>query len=310
MCLIVAKSSGVKIPYIKYLRNANAYNPHGIGIAYWKNKHNEVIIKKDFEDVELFIKWFKKHIRKSDACVIHFRFATSGLVDNGNRHPFPLTRSGEIIRRQNFKCKIAVAHNGVVSQYSNYSNKSQDKNKFSDTQLFIMDILQDPLIKQNLENKTIKKLLEDFVGNDKLAFINNNGNIIRFGDFKQSRGIYYSNESYKEETHRYSVEQSGDYGQQRTVVRPWENTSVKHYFENKCEGCGKVKLVCYRQINRTSALLCDGCEKKFTKNFENNEKEGIIECSNCQTEKSVGVMYRYGDQLICEECVIRLKMDY
>jgi len=120
MCLIIAKNSKVNLPPIKYLKNADFYNPHGMGIAYWKYGSKEVFIKKDFKNIKPFIKWFKKNISKKDACIIHFRFATSGLVDNGNRHPFPLTKNSSILRRENFKCKVAVAHNGIINQYSPY----------------------------------------------------------------------------------------------------------------------------------------------------------------------------------------------
>ncbi len=303
MCLIVAKNSKVNLPPIKYLKNANFYNPHGIGIAYWKYGSGEVIIKKDFKNIKPFIKWFKKNISKKDACIIHFRFATSGLVDNGNRHPFPLTKNGSIIRRQNFKCKIAVAHNGIVSQYSPCRVSEKNKN-FSDTQLFIMDILQEPLIKENLENKTIKKLLGDFVGGDRLAFINAKGHIEKIGEFEKNGGIYYSNDKYKQKIIRESVQESGNTEKNR--VRVW-GISSGYMFESKCEGCGKLKLVSYEQVGVNSALLCKDCIKKYEQSYEITNDKNTIQCDSCGAEFSKKEIGRYGDEWLCESCIFRLQ---
>jgi len=301
MCLIIAKNSKVNLPAIKYLKNANFHNPHGIGIAYWKHKSKKVIIKKDFKNIKSFIKWFKNNISKKDACVIHFRLATSGLIDNGNRHPFPLTKNGSIIRRQNFKCKIAVAHNGVVNQYSSYKVGGENKN-FSDTQLFIMDILQEPLIKENLDNKVIKKLLSDFVGEDRLAFIDDKGRIKTIGDFEKHRNIYYSNDKYKQKI----VRENKNINFVRSRVRAWELNS-DFMFEGKCEGCGKERMVSYERVGITSALLCGKCSAKFKNSYEITNSRETICCDSCQVEFPKKELKFLGDEWLCESCIFQLK---
>jgi predicted glutamine amidotransferase len=302
MCLIIAKNSGVKLPPIKYLKNAYSSNPDGIGIAYWKNKKHNVIIKKDFDNLAIFVKWLKKHIKKSDACIIHFRFATSGLIDEGNRHPFPLTKNGQIIRRSNFKCKFAVAHNGMLSQYSQY-NAPQNKRMFSDTQQFVMDILYDPIIKKNLDNRVIKKLINEYISGDKLAFINFNGSIIKVGDFESHNGIHYSNDKYKIRVIREETTNVPP-NDMKKIIKAWERTEESSaLIEGKCEGCGKEKKVKYRQIYRTSALLCDGCYKKYNEDCENHEEKEKL-CDSCQRLKPNDMVKWHDGQWICDACIV------
>ena len=135
MCLIAIKRQGIGLPDKTKLENGYKNNPDGVGIAILRNNKNQIYIKKDFKDFEVFYKWAKNNIGIADLAVIHFRLATSGKVDIGNRHPFPITQNKILLRKSSLFCNFAVAHNGILSDYS-----IKDK-KFSDTQKFILDIL-------------------------------------------------------------------------------------------------------------------------------------------------------------------------
>jgi len=144
MCLIISKPKGVALPIKKHLVEAEKNNPDGIGIAYYKN-NGIVRIKKTFRNVHSLYKFLKANITAEDILLIHFRIATSGKVDKGNRHPFPITLNKQLLRKEELSCRFAVAHNGVISQYGGHK-------KYSDSQKFIIDILANKRIKANLSN--------------------------------------------------------------------------------------------------------------------------------------------------------------
>ena len=123
MCMIVVKDKGVKLPKDEYLKNGASKNSDGIGICYRKKGEKKVTIKKDFKDVNALNKWLKENIGEEDQLIIHFRLATSGKRDAGNRHPFPITENKLLLRKNNLKKRFAVAHNGVINKYYGSNQK-------------------------------------------------------------------------------------------------------------------------------------------------------------------------------------------
>lgn len=190
MCIIAVKPKGIKLPNKSTLYNCYRTNQDGIGVAYLKDGENLVNIKKDFATLKSFKKWLYKNISINDTAIIHFRFATSGLVDNGNCHPFPITNNVMRMREPNLRCKVAIAHNGVLNDYSGH-------NKFSDTQKFISDILSSSAIKDNIFNPEIQKLIEHYIEGDRLSILNGQGDVALIGDWQESGGIHYSNGGFK-----------------------------------------------------------------------------------------------------------------
>jgi len=196
MCLIVAKSREGNLPPEEHLREGYFGNSDGIGVCFWKKDTKKVCIKKDFLGIEHLLIWMKQHIDKEDGLIIHFRKATSGLIDEGNRHPFPITRDKELIRKVNLDCKIAVAHNGIFTGFSDH------KSDFSDSQHFVMEILAESIVRNNIHNKVMQKLLCEFIGSfNKLAFLDKDGIVTLLGRFEEENvggtPIYYSNSGYK-----------------------------------------------------------------------------------------------------------------
>ncbi len=311
MCIIIGKPAGIKLPKEEYIRNSESMHKDGIGIGLWKDKSNDVFIKKDFITLKSFLKWYKQNITKKDAYVLHFRNATSGLVDYGNRHPFPVTKNWKLLRKKQILCNLAVAHNGVIMDYS-----YQDK-KFSDSQKFIIDILSDSVIKHGLFNKTIQKLILKFIDDDKLCFLTKEGKMLFLGEFEKEKGIYYSNDSYKTETTTPSVTVMEDYDSEeywrnrnrfnllnrsvnaRSFVRSSINGEIEKRetsgdFFSECEKCHDNKFVHYHYHMETSQAykVCDDCGelinkmKKLPKRLMNStkksiKKEDLIQCLGC-----------------------------
>jgi len=191
MCLIIVKPENVALPKSKYLSNAQDRNSDGIGAMFWKSGGNKVEIKKDFKGLREFKRWLKETITPEDVLVIHFRFATSGNVDVGNRHPFPVTHNKKRLRTPELNCSLAMVHNGVLSKYSGHK-------KYSDTQKFILDILAEPRVKESImESRTMQRLVRSYIDGDRLALLNESGAYLLLGEYIKEDGIYYSNDGFR-----------------------------------------------------------------------------------------------------------------
>lgn len=188
--MIAIKHQGIKIPSKQTLQNCAQVNKDGIGIAYIKAGQQQVRIRKDFKNLKTFYSWLEVNIKPEDIAVIHFRYATHGLVDKGNRHPFPLTRNIHLLRKVDLTSRYAVAHNGILPY--------GDHKKLSDTQKFIIDILASSKVKNNLHNKTIQKLINHYLDGDKLAILTWEGTVLMFGTYiTHTDGCSYSNNSFE-----------------------------------------------------------------------------------------------------------------
>ena len=60
--------------------------------------------------------------------VFHFRISTSGNIDKGNCHPYPVSSDTNKLRLVNCETNLAVAHNGIIHNY-NETNKPIYKEK-------------------------------------------------------------------------------------------------------------------------------------------------------------------------------------
>lgn len=289
MCIIVAKPKGAKVPKRKHLRNCELTNRDGIGVMYQREGDKLVTIKKDFHNASALHKWLTNHIQPEDTCVIHFRLATSGKTDFGNRHPFPITRKKEYLRKINMRCKKAVVHNGVLLQYSGHK-------KYSDTQKFTLMLLADPHIKECLHEEATQELIEGYIGRDKLAILDNEHGLHLIGTFIENKGCYYSNSGYTNRTHTY------------------KSTGHTCY----CEVCHKKLATRYINTDEDGWInVCWVCKEEheafemYKENLDAEEKVGKEEttdiiplraCDFCAKPK-VDVSYnKLWGAYLCEEC--------
>lgn len=192
MCIIVYKSFGVEMPDYTIFENCFDKNHDGAGIMFRDNS-GEIIIKKGYFDIWELYDAFDEIENEFDLkyldLVIHFRLATTGKVCDENCHPFPITASISELKKCEIKCKIGVAHNGVISFCSN-----KKRSNLSDTQIFIKDYLS-YLPYNQFDNLKALELIQ-IASKSKFVFMTkDNVNII--GDFILDNNIYYSNNSYK-----------------------------------------------------------------------------------------------------------------
>lgn len=190
MCIIIAKPEGIDMPSDKILDNCQNANKDGIGIA-WADGSEAVHIKKDFDTLWQFKVWLAQNVTKDDACIIHYRIATSGLVDYGNRHPFPVAKNVTRLREVESDSDLAVAHNGILSQWATGK-------KYSDTMNFITKILADETVKNNIDSPIIQELICGYIDSSKLAFIKPDKSILLLGEFIKDEEIAYSNYGFRD----------------------------------------------------------------------------------------------------------------
>lgn len=200
MCVIVTKEMNQKMPSKETLKQCFHANPDGCGFMY--NYENEVYIEKGFMTFESFyarLKELDEQIGlKKRAVVFHFRISTSGLIDEGNCHPYPICNDIRVMRSTYLKCKdVAFCHNGIID---NYIPKS---NIINDTQCFGIHVL-DKFYQLNHEfykDKDIRRMLK-LLCKSKLCFLNGKGEIYYIGDFVNIKGNLCSNNYFTYYTKR------------------------------------------------------------------------------------------------------------
>ena len=204
MCVIVAKKMGIELPSKTTLESCFEVNPDGAGLMY-VNENKKVIIEKGFMTFEAFYQKLmeldKKYDLKKKALVMHFRITTQGGTSPENCHPFPVTDDEKKLKATYLECNdVAFAHNGIISLYS-----MRDDKGMSDTMLLSKELLY-PLFNYNkkfYKQEHNKSLIEEIIGTDKIAFLDNKENITLIGEFKEDEGVLYSNLNHKKNYNYY-----------------------------------------------------------------------------------------------------------
>ena len=194
MCIIVAKRKGLELPTKEILRNCFNYNSDGAGIMF--NDGKQVFIEKGFMDFNSFYSRLEAldkefNLVNSDLA-LHFRISTSGNVDQGNCHPYPISTETSQLRNLSLVTDIGMAHNGVIRKHI-----PETRSILNDTQTFIKNFVYN-MYSSNKEFLTVDaniKALEEEAGS-KLCFITKD-NMYIIGKFiEETNGILYSNDTY------------------------------------------------------------------------------------------------------------------
>lgn len=181
MCILITKEKGIRFPSERSIINSIANNPDGFAMAY--NDCGEIITYKTLNSNK-FIKEYRRVVKEHDyrdtAMVIHARIATHGTINEDNCHCWIADVLG---------CEMAFAHNGIlpISPVGNMT----DSETFLRYHIEPCDTMQSFLDEINFH-----------IGNSKFAFLDESGNILRFGSFITEYGIQYSNRSYMQSNAR------------------------------------------------------------------------------------------------------------
>lgn len=160
MCLIFIKPKTAKNYLTKdRFENALVNNPHAVGVVYRDNGKVNIqrFVKPESVKEEIW-----NLIKDKEEYAIHFRYATHGILNLTNTHPFIVTNG------------LCMMHNGVMSEFGNL-NKD-----WSDTKNFVEYFLK-PYIEEEgigiVQDKDFKADLEKIIGaGNKLLFIDKDFN--------------------------------------------------------------------------------------------------------------------------------------
>lgn len=163
MCLLIVKPKGVPMPDICTLYQAYLCNPDGCGFASTHDYYKTLDFQKFFERLSL--------VDDSEACIIHFRFATHGSVCKSNCHPF--------------KHKdVYFAHNGILG-IKPIKDKTDSETAFIKRFAPIID-------NYGFHSPELTKAVNRIIGYSKFAFLRDT-EVLTFGQFHEIEGCLYSN---------------------------------------------------------------------------------------------------------------------
>ena len=245
MCLLVVQKPNTKMSNKKI---SNAWDSNSDGSGYSFSKDGKIITKK-YMDLKSFKSNFNSdwNSNKDKTFLIHFRYATHGLKNVSNVHPFKVNEN------------LVFAHNGII-------NCVEDDNKLSDTQMFNKEVLQ-KLDKSFLKNDVQKLLIENSIGSSKLAFLDSNGHytIINESDghWNENNSIWYSNDGYKRSTIYVSGGNFNGYNFNRNQ-ESFKFNNVK-YADNEWLRCEWCKSESDETHNFYNQQLCVDCYDSQTK---------------------------------------------
>lgn len=183
MCIAVYKPKNIVLTK-KVVKTCFENNPHGAGMAFASQDGKRVIIEKGYFHFREFWKKFQQ-IQTNKAMLIHFRVATSGIIDKKNCHPWRIDE------------RHAIIHNGVVANKIGIGSKD-----CSDTGLFVKHLLK-PMFLQNdtfWKTSAFRWIIEQAMGkNNKFALLDNNESHVIFNEEegKWEHGVWFSNDTYK-----------------------------------------------------------------------------------------------------------------
>ena len=190
MCIICISKSGVRQPGEAAIRAMFNRNPHGAGYMFARD--GWVTIRKGFMDLDDYLQAIRaEHFTTSDSVVYHFRISTQAGVNPEMTHPFPLSNQPARLRKLDLRCRVGVAHNGVIPLTSDPSNE-----RYSDTAIFITGYLSH-IIRRRADLRDQRVLDSIFqIAQSRFAIMDGGGYIATVGKFIDERGLLFSNASY------------------------------------------------------------------------------------------------------------------
>ena len=190
MCIICVSKSGVRQPGEAAIRAMFNHNPHGAGYMFARD--GWVTIHKGFMNLDDYLRAIRAEcFTPQDSVVYHFRISTQAGVNPEMTHPFPLSNQPARLRQLDLRCRIGVAHNGIIRLTSDPNN-----DQYSDTAIFITDYLSH-IIRRRADLRDQRVMDSIFqIAQSKFAIMDGSGYIATVGKFIDERGLLFSNASY------------------------------------------------------------------------------------------------------------------
>ena len=225
MCIIAIKNKGISLPDERVLETMFKNNSDGAGYMYATD--NKVVIRKGFMSFRSFKSSLDKLAERYDITdlpiVMHFRIATSGQIDGGTTHPFPISEKRKILRKQYIETDIGVAHNGIIPIKTPHN--MSDTMQYIAKQMTVYKRVQPDFFASEHWRRKIENEIQS-----KMVFLDNTGEIHMIGDFVNNNGMIYSNHSYEERSFFLGYDRFFDYPSQ-TKLCP-----IDGYITTACGG--------------------------------------------------------------------------
>jgi len=191
MCIILTCEKNVRPDY-QLIEDCFFSNPDGAGLMWVEDGKVETC--KGFTDPSTLMACID-NVPMDTPIVVHMRIATSGGINTGTCHPFPIAKSLDVLHAPNTECDAAVAHNGVI-----VGMHTDDKLGISDTVSFVKDIIAPSF--NGRVTKRIKKMIRNTAPGNRFAILTKDGTVSRIGDGWEtvSTGIQASNGSWRHGT--------------------------------------------------------------------------------------------------------------
>lgn len=180
MCIIAIKKRGVKFPSVETIKNMCENNPDGFAMVYnIRGEKTRVIRSLNSDDILEAYKKLLKHSYKKVAFFMHARIKTHGTININNCHGW-----------YSDECKLHFAHNGVL--------KITNRDDMTDSETFLRDIFTPAFLYRGWTGAELA--IDACIGTSKFVFMENDGTIHHYGQYKDDEGMLYSNDSYKEQS--------------------------------------------------------------------------------------------------------------
>lgn len=188
MCIAILNTKKVTLKK-QTLKNCWDNNSDGAGMLYVDNGTLKVF--KEMDDFNVFYNKYLdiRKTHKDSQIVLHFRISTHGKINKTNCHPFLVDKN------------IGFVHNGIISGMPH-------SNDFSDTYMF-NELYLKKLPRKFEQNEAIKSLIEDFIGTNKLIFLDSDNNATIFNE---KAGTWDNDCWFSNTTYKYSYDGWVDYG--------------------------------------------------------------------------------------------------
>jgi len=203
----MVKPAGVKFPAKEVFETMFDNNPDGCGFMFNNNfdetthgkvilhSRNKVSIYKGFMVFEDFWTKFNEIFDNcndiSKTVVFHFRVRTHGNSDAGATQPIPVVTKNKQLRQTHVKCDVAMAHNGIITDYCDVKSKLSDSQKFARDYLTVMKLYQD------ITAHKAEAIRTTIGPTNKMVIMNSRGEYCVIGDFNEHEGCFYSNFSWE-----------------------------------------------------------------------------------------------------------------
>ena len=191
MCIILTCEKNVR-PNYDLIEDCFWNNPDGAGIMWCED--GRVQTSKGFSTPQSLFAAIES-VPMESRLVVHMRIATSGGIDVGTCHPFPICNDLDILHEPDVECSAAIAHNGIIS------DMPTDKNLgISDTISFVLTVVNDLYVDAGYKmTKSVRRRIKNAALGNRFALMTSDGEVYRLGVGWQTvtKGIHASNGSWR-----------------------------------------------------------------------------------------------------------------